>query len=308
LDISRISRGAIELRKERVELSKVVQNAIEASRPYIEQKGHELTITLPPASIYVDADMARLAQVFSNLLNNAAKYTKPHGLIRLTIQERGGEAVVSVKDNGVGIPSPMLPHIFEMFTQVDRNMEWSQGGLGIGLSIVDRLVKMHGGSVIVASEGSNQGSEFFVRLPVSQAAAQRSSEDRKSAGRLICRKVLVVDDNKDAAMSLATMLTLMGNETRTAHDGEEAIDVAAAYRPDLILLDIGMPRLNGYQTAQRIREQSWSKGMALVALTGWGQEEDRRKSQEAGFDSHVVKPIEFTALETLLANLQADSA
>lgn len=308
LDLSRISRGKIELRKERVELSMIVQQAIETSRPLIEANCHELTITVPPGPIYVDADVTRVAQVFSNLLNNAAKYTERGGRVQLTVQRRGGEVIVSVKDNGLGIPAHMLPSVFEMFTQVDRNLERSQGGLGIGLSIVKRLVEMHGGSVGVESDGPGTGSEFMVRLPVALSVAQPSGGDEVVTRPSSRRRILVVDDNVDAAMSLAMMLKLMGNETRTAHDGLEALDVAGAFRPDLILLDIGMPRLNGHETAKRIREQPWGQGVLLVALTGWGQEEDRRKSDEAGFDAHMVKPVEPAALEKLLADLCADTA
>jgi PAS domain S-box-containing protein len=308
LDLSRISRGKIELRKERVELSMIVQRAVETSRPLIEANCHDLTITVPPGPIYVDADVTRVAQVFSNLLNNAAKYTERGGRVQLNVQRRGGEVVVSVKDNGVGIPAHMLPLVFEMFTQVDRNIERSQGGLGIGLSIVKRLVEMHGGSVRVESDGPGTGSEFVVRLPVVLSVAQPNGVDEADARPLSRRRILVVDDNVDAAMSLAIMLKLMGNETKTAHDGLEALDVAGAFRPDVILLDIGMPRLNGHETAKRIREQPWGKSVMLVALTGWGQEEDRRKSDEAGFDSHMVKPVEPAAVERLLANLHADTA
>jgi PAS domain S-box-containing protein len=308
LDLSRISRGKIELRKERVELAKVVQQAVETSRPQIEANGHDLAIILPPGPVYVDADVTRLAQVFSNLLNNAAKYTERGGRVELAVRRQGGEVVVSVKDNGVGIPAPMLPRVFEMFTQVDRHLERSQGGLGIGLSIVKKLVEMHGGSVGVASDGPGTGSEFTVRLPAVQAVAEATGGGEGPARPSHRCRVLVADDNEDAATSLAMMLNLLGNEARTAHDGLEALDVAAAFRPDLILLDIGMPRLNGHEAAKRIRAQPWGKGVVLVALTGWGQEEDRRKSAEAGFDAHVVKPIDPAALEKLLATLRADPA
>ena len=308
LDLSRISRGKIELRKERVELSKIIQQAVETCRPLIESNRHDLTITLPPGPIYVDADVTRLTQVFSNLLNNAAKYTEHGGRVQLAVQRREGEVVVSVKDNGVGIPAHMLPRVFEMFTQVDRNLERSQGGLGIGLSIVKRLVEMHGGCVGVESDGPGLGSEFFVRLPVVLSLAEPTGDDAEPARPSTRTRILVVDDNVDAAMSLAMMLRLMRNEAKTAHDGLEALEVAEAFRPDLILLDIGMPRLNGYETAKRIREQPWGQSVVLVALTGWGQEDDRRKTDEAGFNSHIVKPIEPAALEKLLANLRADSA
>jgi CheY-like chemotaxis protein len=301
LDLSRISRGTIELRKERVELATIVQQAVETSLPIIEQAGHHLTIDVPRSAIYVDADLTRMAQVFSNIFNNAAKYTESGGKIHLTVQRLDGEAIVSVKDNGIGIPAHMLPNVFDIFTQVDRNLDRSQSGLGIGLSIVKRLVEMHSGSVEVKSGGEGMGSEFIVRLPVVLSVVQPQSEDERTevSGR---RRVLVVDDNRDAATSLAIMLRLMGNESKTAHDGLEALEVAAAFRPALILLDIGMPKLDGYDTARQIRQQSWGKHVALVALTGWGQEEDRRKSREAGFDSHMVKPIQLQDLEKLLAS------
>ncbi len=304
LDLSRISRGKIELRKERIELAQAIQQAVETSRPAIEQAGHELTLELPPGPLYVDADVTRLAQVFSNLLNNAAKYTERGGRIRLTVQRQGPEAVVSVRDTGIGIPASMLARVFEMFTQVDRNLERAQGGLGIGLSIVKRLVEMHGGSVEATSGGHGLGSEFVVRLPAALSVVQPGSNEAQPPLAACRRRVLVVDDNRDAAVSLAMMLKLMGNETRTAHDGLEALDVAAAYRPDLILLDIGMPKMNGYDTARRLRQQAWAKEVVLVALTGWGQDEDRRKSQDAGFDLHMTKPIEPAALEKLLASLK----
>jgi PAS domain S-box-containing protein len=308
LDLSRISRGKIELRKERIELAKAIRQAVETSSPLIESGGHNLTISVPPGPIYVDADLTRLAQVFSNLLNNAAKYTERGGHVRLAVERQGGEVIVSVRDDGLGIPAHMLPRVFDMFTQVDRHLERSQGGLGIGLSIVKRLVEMHGGSVGVESDGPGTGSEFTVRLPVVLSMARPEPVDDQRGRSSNRRKVLVVDDNVDAAMSLAMMLKLMGNETKTAHDGLEALDVAATYRPELILLDIGMPRLNGHETAKRIREQPWGKGVVLVALTGWGQEEDRIKSEQAGFNAHMVKPVELSALEKLLTNLRADTA
>lgn len=307
LDLSRISRGMIELRKDRVELVKAIEQAVETSRPLIESSGHDLTITVPPDKIYVDADVTRLAQVFSNLLNNAAKYTDRCGRLQLVVRRQGDEVVVSVKDNGMGIPGSMLPKVFEMFTQVDRHLERSQGGLGIGLSIVKRLVEMHGGSVNVESDGPGMGSEFTIRLPMVSTAEQQKDSDEETMHLSGGRRVLVVDDNVDAAMSLAMMLKLMGNETKTAYDGLEALDTAAIYRPDLILLDIGMPRLNGHETAMRIREQPWGKKVVLVALTGWGQDEDRRKSREAGFDVHMVKPIEPAALKNLMSGFHKNT-
>jgi CheY-like chemotaxis protein len=303
LDVSRISRGTIELRRERIEMKTIVQQAVETSRPIIEQAGHRLTVELPTGVIYVDADLTRMAQVFSNILNNAAKYTEPGGQIWLTAAREGDDVTVSIKDNGIGIPPHMLPNVFDMFTQVDRSLERSQGGLGIGLSIVKRLVEMHGGAVEAKSEGHGAGSEFIVRLPVvlSVVTPQSGADEGTSAsGR---RRILVVDDNHDAANTLAMILKLTGNESKTAHDGLEALEVAEKFRPDLILLDIGMPKLNGYDTARRIRQQPWGKHITLVALTGWGQDDDRRKSQEAGFDVHMVKPIDPKDLEKLLATL-----
>jgi PAS domain S-box-containing protein len=303
LDVSRISRGKITLHRQRVELAAVVQQAVETSRPLIDASEHELAISVPREPIYVNADVTRLAQVFANLLNNAAKYTERGGRISLSIERQGSDAVVSVQDNGVGIPPPMLPNLFEMFTQVDRSLERSQGGLGIGLSIVKRLTEMHGGTVEAHSAGYGQGSEFVVRLPVvlSLAVERRNDGAAMNSAAVARRRVLVVDDNRDAAASLAMMLKLLGNETQTAHDGLEALEVAAALRPDVIFLDIGMPRLNGYETARRIREEPWGQSPLLIALTGWGQEDDRRRSREAGFDAHLTKPIDPQALEKLLA-------
>jgi PAS domain S-box-containing protein len=308
LDVSRITRGKLELRKERVELAAVVASAVETSRPLIEASGHELTVTLPPEPIPLDADLTRLAQVFSNLLNNAAKYTEPGGHIWLTAERHGGEVVAKVRETGLGIPADMLPKVFEMFTQVDRSLARSQGGLGIGLTLVKRLVEMHGGSVEARSDGLGKGSEFTVRLPVAVAAAPHQPRPPKVEGKKTAasaRWVLVVDDNKDSADSLSMMVKIKGMEVRTAYDGLEAVQMAAAFNPDLVLLDIGMPKLNGYEAARRIREQPWSKDMVLVAVTGWGQEEDRRRSQEAGFNAHMVKPVDPVALERLLSGFKA---
>jgi PAS domain S-box-containing protein len=305
LDLSRISRGKIELRKQRVELAGVVQQAVETSRPAIEQAGHDLVVTMPPGPVYVDADETRLVQVLSNLLNNSAKYTDRGGRIELAARRQGGEAVVSVKDTGIGIPADMLPRVFDIFTQVGRSLERSHGGLGIGLSIVKKLVEMHGGTVEARCEGPGKGSEFVVRLPAPPPATAARRDEGEAARRSTRRMILVADDNADAAASLAMLLDLMGNETRTANDGAEALASAPSFRPDVILLDIGMPRLNGYDAARRIREQPWGKGVVLVALTGWGQE-DHRKTKEAGFDAHLTKPVEPAALEKVLAEIRPE--
>jgi signal transduction histidine kinase len=301
LDVSRVSRGRIDLLKQRVDLAEVVRSALETSRPLIEASGHELTVVLPSDPVYVEADVARLAQVFANLLNNAAKYTRRGGRLRLAVERQDGAAAISVRDNGVGIPADMLSRIFEMFAQVDRSLEKTQGGLGVGLSLVKRLVEMHGGTVEAHSDGPGMGSELVVRLPVVTPPAEAVAETGAERPFFTARRILVVDDNVDAAASLALLLEIMGHETRTAHDGLEALDAAAAFRPQAILLDIGMPNLNGYEVCRRLRAQPWGKGLLVVALTGWGQEEDLRHAREAGFDHHLVKPVEPAALQEILA-------
>ena len=305
LDVSRITRGKLALRKERIGLAAVISDAVDTARPHIEAAGHQLTVELPAEPVYLDADPVRLAQVLSNLLNNAAKYTERGGKIWVVAERRNGEVEVRVRDTGIGIPKESLPSIFEMFAQVDRSLEKSHGGLGIGLTLVKRLTEMHGGSVEAKSEGVGKGTEFIVRLP----AARIAPRDGESNGAALepntarCR-VLVADDNRDAAESMGTLLRIMGNEVRTVGDGEQAVDEAAAFRPDLILLDIGMPRMNGYEAVRRIRRQPWGNEMMLVAITGWGQDEDKRFAIDAGFDRHITKPIEFADLQELLAGLR----
>ena len=304
MDVSRISSGKLQLRKERVPLSAVVNSAVEASRPLIEQMGHELTVTLPQQPLMVDADLTRLAQVFLNLLNNAAKYSHRGGHIRLSAESQGADVVVTVTDNGIGISADQLPRIFEMFTQVDRSLAMSQGGLGIGLTLVKRLVELHGGRVEANSEGPGNGSEFVLRLPV----VGDTSKPQESGGAVgasfgLTLRILVVDDNRDGADSLSEMLTRMGNETRTAYDGEEGVNVAGEFRPDVIVLDIGLPKLNGYEACRRIREQSGGKNVVMIAASGWGQPEDRRRAFAAGFDHHLVKPVDPQDLMKLLAGV-----
>jgi len=251
------------------------------------------------------ADAMRLAQGFGNLLSNACKFSEPGGRISLTVEHQDADVTVAVKDAGIGIARDMLPRIFEMFMQLDRSLERTRGGLGIGLTLVRQLVEMHGGSVQAFSEGRGRGSEFVVRLPrlieKLQLPAQKTVVGE--AATAIGRRILVVDDNRDSASSLATLLAMTGHETHTAHDGLEAVDAAATFRPDVVLLDIGLPKLNGYDTARRIRQEPWGKDMMLVALTGWGQEEDRRKSKDAGFDHHLVKPVDYAVLTKLLSDL-----
>lgn len=304
LDLSRISTGRIELRKEQVTLEEVVNSAVETSRPMIEQMGHSLSVRLPRNSVIIEADMTRLAQVFSNLLSNAGKYSEANGRIWLTANLEGNDIVVSVKDTGIGIPEDQLTRIFDMFSQVDRASERSQGGLGIGLSLVKRLVELHGGDVVARSEGLGKGSEFILRLPVVGKRVETRLTEAKKDGKHDPRmRVLVVDDNRDSADSMAMMIKMMGNDTCTAYDGEEAVAAAATFRPDVILLDIGLPKLNGYEACRRIRDEAGDRKILIVAQTGWGQEEDRQRARDAGFDHHIVKPVDFNKLEELLKSV-----
>jgi PAS domain S-box-containing protein len=313
LDVSRISRNKMELRRATVLFADVVSTAVETARPAITAAGHQLTIELPSEPVRLDADLTRLAQVFANLLTNSAKYTPRGGRIHLTAERRGGDLVVEVRDNGIGIPAEALPRIFEMFSQVDRSVERSSGGLGIGLALVRGLVEMHGGTVTAESKGLDQGSTFTVRLPAIAPATGRdgtpasdASEGAPAPARSVGR-VLVVDDNRDSALSMSAMLRLMGYETRTVHDGLAALDAAEEFRPEIVLMDVGMPLLNGYDATRRLREQPWGREITIVALTGWGQEIDKVNSREAGCDAHLVKPIQIDVLETLLAELRPAS-
>jgi PAS domain S-box-containing protein len=301
LDVSRITSGKIQLRKEPLALATVIQSAVDASRPLIEAARHDFAVELPERPVYLQADLTRLSQVFLNLLNNAAKYTNPGGQIWLTAVLRGDQVDITVRDTGIGIAADMLPRIFEIFTQADRSLERTQGGLGIGLMLVKQLTEMHGGLVRASSEGVGRGSEFVVTLPVN-TAPEPASAARSSGGHRVIRprRILVVDDNRDSADSLGMLLGMMGNEIRMAHDGVEAVRVAGEFKPELVLLDIGLPRMNGYDAAIRIR-QALGSGVQLVALTGWGQEGDRRRSREAGFDHHFTKPVDIDALKQLIA-------
>jgi len=301
MELSRITRGLIELRKDHTDLASIVRMAVETSKPLIAAADHELTISIPdePLPLYVDG--VRLSQVFANLLNNAAKYTEPKGHVWLTGRLEGSEVVVSVRDNGIGISAEQLPVVFEMFMQADRSNSRSQGGLGIGLTLVRKLVEMHGGTITAHSDGAGQGSEFVVRLAVAvsnpQDAPRQAIIEHGAAPR---RRVLVVDDNEDAASSLAMLLKLLGIEVKTANDGLTALAMLEKYHPDVILLDIGMPEMDGIEVARQIRQRSEYDDILLVALTGWGQEDDRRQTKKAGFDSHLVKPADIAALQSLL--------
>ncbi|HVQ17033.1 MAG TPA: PAS domain S-box protein, partial [Vicinamibacterales bacterium] len=305
LDMSRITRGRIELRKEPLELAPVVDHAVEAARALAHGMDHELTVTMPDEPIQVSADPTRLAQVIGNLLNNASKFTDKGGHVWLTVKREGDEAVIRVRDDGIGIAPEDIPGLFEMFAQVDTSLERSRGGLGIGLTLVKTLVEMHGGTVHAQSDGPARGSEFTVRLPILSDAVRPTSHADVSEppSPAVRRRVLIVDDSEDGAESLAMLLQLSGHETHVAHDGVEAIEAAEKFRPGVVLLDIGLPRLNGYEVCHRLRKEPWAKDLVLVALTGWGQEEDRHRSREAGFDAHMVKPVDHDALLRLLASL-----
>jgi len=304
LDVSRVSRGTIALRRERVELASTISNAADATRIACDRLKQELVITLPTEPIYLNADPTRLAQVVGNLLNNACKFTREAGHISVVLEHQGAEAVLTVKDDGIGIAADQVPRIFDLFTQVDTSLARSAGGLGIGLALVRTLVEMHDGTVEVRSAGLGTGSEFVVRLPITADLPEPAPEPAVEEKAHSVTRILVVDDNRDAADSLATLLQLMGNETHTAYDGDQALEAAPAFRPDVVILDIGLPGMSGYEVARAIRMQPWGKTTVLVALTGWGQPEDMLHTAEAGFDRHIVKPVEPKALMRIVSELR----
>jgi CheY-like chemotaxis protein/two-component sensor histidine kinase len=301
LDVSRITRNAIELRRERVSLSSVVESAVETSRPLLDMRRHVFSINLPPSEIWLDADPVRIAQVISNLLSNAARYTEEGGHISLTAEREGDQAVIRVRDDGIGVPQDMLSSIFDMFTQVDPSRGRHAGGLGLGLTIVRRLVEMHGGSVTAASDGPGKGSEFTVRLPL--AAEPRASAvppKEEAVSDLRSQRILVVDDNRDAADSLRLLFEVMGNEVHVAYDGRTALEEVREFRPSLLFLDIGLPGMSGYDVARKLREDTSLSKMVLVAVTGWGGEDDVQRSTREGFDFHLTKPVELAVLQKMM--------
>jgi PAS domain S-box-containing protein len=306
LDVSRLAHDKLTLRKQRLELAEIVRMAIETCRPQLDGAGHELAVALPAAPLWVHADPVRLAQVFANLISNAAKYTRSPGHLRIVAERQGDEVVVSVKDDGVGIPAEMLPHLFELFSQGERASEQVQGGLGVGLALVRGLVHLHGGGVEAKSEGRDRGSEFIVRLPAVDGGAPRSLRPAPLDGgppmgaRL---RVLIADDVSDNANTLAMLVRMTGHVAQTAYDGEEALARALELRPEVAILDLGMPKQSGLEVCRRIREQPWGRGMTLIAVTGWGREDDRRLTREAGFDHHLVKPVDPRVLLDLLSSL-----
>lgn len=312
LDVSRISRGKIELRMTRVELRSIAEHAVETMRSQCETMDQEVTVSLPSHPVHLIADPARLAQVVGNLLSNACKFTPRGGRVAVcvTVDEHLRQAIITVQDTGIGIAKDQLAGIFELFTQVDSSLERSQGGLGIGLTLVRTLVQMHGGTVEASSPGIGKGSTFTVRLPA--LILEPSAEPRPSSGTATPSarpsRILVVDDNRDSAESLALLLSLGGHRVETAHDGLAAVDLARTFRPRVVLMDLGMPKLNGYDAARAIRSEPWGDEIVLVALTGWGQEDDKRRTAEAGFDAHLTKPVDHAAFEELLATLNGGQA
>jgi CheY-like chemotaxis protein len=302
LDVSRITRGKLELRKSLVDLAEIVRNATEATRPLIEESEHQLSTRLPERPLPIYADGNRLTQILTNLLNNAAKYTPREGRIELVVEQTGGEVAITVSDSGIGIPPDKIDAIFDMFAQINENSQAGQSGLGIGLTLVKRLVELHGGCVDVESRGRNLGTTFHVRIPALSEAPPGNGLPLHGPAARPTRKlrVLVVDDNADALESLSRLVTLMGNEVCRARDGREALDTARAFQPDVVLMDLGMPNLDGYEAARRMRQEPWGRALSLVATTGWGQDDDRRRTAEAGFDRHLVKPIALESLRDVL--------
>jgi len=303
LDVSRITRDKLQLQKTRVELASLIRHAVEASRPLAEHDQQTIEVALPDQPIYLDADPVRLAQVFSNLFNNACQYTEPGGRIWLTAVRQRGEIVIVVRDSGIGMPTDQLDGIFEMFAQVEHDSERPRRGLGIGLTLVRRLVQLHGGTVTARSEGRGLGSEFEVRLPILEPHPEIEEPSQLHPPDAGTRRILVVDDNRDSADSIATLLQISGHKTFIVHDGLAAVEAAETLHPDVILLDVGLPKINGIEACRRIRSHAWAKGVVIVALTGWGQENDRRSTRDAGFDAHLVKPVDYAELLQLLAAL-----
>ena len=304
LDVSRITRGMIRLQREPVLVGAIVARALETTRPAIDAQRHELTLELPDELITVDGDKTRLIQVLSNILHNASKFTDPGGRIHLKVSREGSHVAISVADTGIGIAPNLIPTVFELFTQVHAKSERAQGGLGIGLALVRRLTEMHGGTVTARSDGPGSGTEFTVRIPTLTAQRVVTTDDAGSDHRPVMQpcRILVADDNHDAAESLTLQLQLAGHEVKMVHDGLEALDVAKAFEPHIVLLDLGMPRLDGYETARRMRLHSWGKRATLIAVTGWGQQQDRQRTSQAGFDVHLVKPVSEAQLFRALAS------
>jgi CheY-like chemotaxis protein len=305
LDVSRITRGDITLRPEKVDVATIVAAAVETCRPMIDARRHELSVRLPDQPLVVSGDPARLTQVIANLLSNAAKYQDNEGRIELIVESVAQDAVVTVRDNGIGIAPEMLPLVFDLFSRVAGAGHRSDDGLGIGLALVKKLTEMHGGHVEARSDGPESGSEFTVRLPIAEGASREAvpTPRVRVGGSLGSRRVLIVDDNRDSAESVALLLKLLGADIHMTHDGPSALAAIDSFRPEVILMDIGLPGMDGYEVARRIRQRSELDHLTLIAITGWGQEDDRRRSREAGFQHHLVKPADPAALQALLMTL-----
>ncbi|MCW8196813.1 hybrid sensor histidine kinase/response regulator [Proteobacteria bacterium 005FR1] len=299
LDNTRIRHGKLLLRKDRIRVADLIAQAVEVSEGLVRERQNQLVVSAVPSDVYVDAGLMRLVQALANLLNNAAKFTGPDGTIWLSVHDNTSEVVISVRDNGIGIAAEKLPHLFTMFSQATPPLERGHGGLGVGLSLVRGLIELHGGTVEARSEGLNQGAEFIVRLPTA-APPVEEAKPAERAEFVHDLRILVVDDNRESAISLATLLDLTGNDARCVFDGDTALQIAEEFRPDVIFLDLGMPVLNRYEVARRIRQQPWGQDVLIVANSGWGQERDRQRSTEAGFDYHLVKPVEFAAVQEVL--------
>jgi CheY-like chemotaxis protein len=303
MEVSRITRGLIELREEETELATILRSAVETSRPFIDSGDHQLAVSIPQTPVPIYGDVMRLDQVFSNLLSNAAKYTDRGGQIWLSAREAGREVVISIRDTGVGIAAADLTRVFDLFAQADRSNGGSRGGLGIGLTLAKKIVEMHGGTIAAQSAGRGHGSEFTVRLPIAvqgrhPCEASPGTEARRDGSAQ--HRALVVDDNQDAATSLGILLQLLGVDVQTAPDGKTAIELIQSYHPDVVFVDLGMPGMDGFEVARRVRQRPEFEGMTLIALTGWGQSEDFKRTTEAGFDHHLVKPANLTALQSVL--------
>jgi CheY-like chemotaxis protein len=301
LDIGRITRDKLELRPQRAELDSIIHQAAESSRPLAEAGRHKLVVNLPADKMWIQGDPVRLAQVFSNLLNNACKFTEPGGEVTITATHDDDQVVVTVSDTGIGLAPNQLVSIFDMFSQVDQSLERTRSGLGIGLTLVKRLVELHDGTIVAYSAGLGQGSTFTVRLPALQDGAPEAPPITTPNSIISSKRILVTDDNKDAADSVATLLRMSGHEVETAYDGLEARQKAEVYKPDIMLLDIGLPGMNGYDVCRSIRQKPWGQAIRIVAVTGWGQDQDRRNAREAGFDDHLVKPVDPKSLRETIA-------
>jgi PAS domain S-box-containing protein len=303
LDMSRITSGRIRLHPEPVDLAEILRAVIDTNRQSVEMARHQVMLAAPSEPVHVNGDRIRLTQIFSNILHNAVKYTPPGGKIEIALRTERGRAIASIRDNGRGIPVEMLDHIFEPFAQLDRSYERPDGGLGIGLTLAKRLVELHQGRIEARSAGRGKGTEFLIHLPSTPATpAKRASAPEKKVDLPVSRRVLIADDNHDAGISLSMLLQSMGHDTRVVHDGMEAVEEAETFHPDVVLLDLGMPRLDGYETARRIASRPWADATQIVAVTGWGQEADRQRAREAGFHRHLVKPVDVGALREVMSN------